>query len=133
MRQFTAWAKACGGFLAYHGIGDFLGNAAELEDMDEDDSDWGALFARWETVLGSQPVTSARVHESSFDPRWEGYFPEGKGGAALSVKSLGRRLAGEKDNYHSRLVLRGKQDRTRMWWWWLESAQADGQAGRQSS
>jgi hypothetical protein len=125
MRQFSGWARACGGFLAHHGIDGFLGNAGEVEDRDEDDADWGALFARWQAVLGPRYVTSAQVHASAGDERWEGFFPVGRGGEALSVKSLGKRLAGEKGQYHGGLVLRGKQDRTRMWWWWLESVQAD--------
>jgi hypothetical protein len=123
MRQFTRWARAVGGFLAHHGVSGFLANAAELADMDDDDGDWAALFSRWPAVLGSQPVTSAMVAATEADARWDGYFPTGRGGAALPAKSLGKRLSGERGRYHGGWVLRGQQDRTRLWWWWLESAE----------
>ena len=80
MRQFTPWAQMCGGFLKRHGVPGFLANAGELEDRDDDDADWGAFFARWQGVLGTAEVTSAQVHATVYDPRWEGCFPEGRAG-----------------------------------------------------
>jgi hypothetical protein len=106
MRQFTAWAQAAAGFCAFHGVEGFGGNAGELEDMDDDDADWAQLLERWVTILGTGAVTSEQVCATAWDQRWGGMFPTGKGGEVLSVKALGRRLAGEDGRWHGRFALR---------------------------
>jgi hypothetical protein len=125
MRQFTRWARACGGLLEHHGVPGFLENTAEVEEMDDDSGDWSAVLLRWQAIFGRAAVSSSQVMERSYDPRWEGYFPTGRGGDPLGSKGLGRRLAGERNHPHGGLVLRGWQDRTRLWWWWVEAAGAE--------
>jgi len=130
MRQFTAWARACGGFLAHHDGGGleakaFLANTGELEEADDDDADWAQFLARWHFIFGGTAVTSEQLRDASYDSRWGGTFPTGKGGDALSAKSLGRRLSGAKGRYHGEFVLKGQQDRHRLWWWRTEQWHAE--------
>jgi len=127
MRQFSTWARMAGGFLARHqdaswlNAGAFLANAGELESADDDDADWAQFLARWAAIWGPGVlVTSEQVLATGWDQRWGGTFPTGKGGAALSVRSLGRRLAGARGRYHGEFVLRGWQDNHRLWWWRVE-------------
>ena len=128
MRQFTRWARMCGGFLRWHdgdwlAAGAFLANTAELESTDDDDADWAQFLARWAAIFGGGAVTSEQVLATGWDGRWGGTFPTGRGGTALSVKSLGRRLAGAKGRYHGEFVLKGTQDNHRLWWWRVEQWQ----------
>jgi len=122
MRQFTRWAEVLGGVLEHHGVPGFLANAAEAEAADDDNANWAGLLASWQMVLGTGAVRSATVAESRFDPRWAGMFLTGRGDELLeSHRSVGRRLGGQKDNYHGRWVLRGQQDEhDGMAWWWVE-------------
>jgi hypothetical protein len=122
MRQFTRWARVCGGFLAHHGVDGFLGNAAEVEAADDDSTAWAAFLARWPQVLGAWAVRADEVVGTRLDPRWEGTFPTGRGDEPLdSAKSMGRRLSGQRNNYHDSLVLRGSEDsHDKMWRWWVE-------------
>jgi hypothetical protein len=120
MRQFTRWARACGGFLAHHGVSGFLANAGELEDADDDSADWTQFLARWRERWGEGWVTSEQAAATAGEPAWGGTFPAGKDGALLGAKSLGRRLAGQKGRYHGTFVLKGWQDRTRLTWWHTE-------------
>jgi hypothetical protein len=126
MRQFSRWARLAGGFCAHHGVSGFLANAGELEELDDDDADWAQFLARWAGIFGGYSVTSellgdgAQSYQGSRDQRWAGTFPSGKGGEALSVKSLGRRLSGQRGQYHGEFVLKGIRDRTKTWVWWVE-------------
>ena len=122
MRQFTRWARACGGLLAHHGVGGFLANAGEAEAADDDSAAWAGFLARWQQVLGTGAVTSEQVASSAWDPKWEGTFPAGRGDEPLgNPKSMGRRLSGQKDNYHGWWVLRGRpDDHDKMMRWWAE-------------
>jgi hypothetical protein len=86
MRQFTRWARACGGFLAYHGVSGFLANAGELEDRDDDAADRTQLLARWYEIFGGGWVRSEQVRDSAGDPRWGGHFPEGRDGIPPPVR-----------------------------------------------
>ena len=137
MRQFTTWARTAGGFLARHTDGwlpgwAFLANAGAVEEADDDDADWAQFLARWTGILGPAAVSSEQVLATGWDNRWGGTFPTGKGGAGLSVKALGKRLGGVKGGYHGEFVLRGWQDRTRLWWWWIEQFQPQSMQSLQS-
>ena len=117
MRQFTAWARAVGGLLAHHGVDGFLANAAENEAMDDDNADWAQFLACWSAIFGGAWKSSAAVHREGWRDDWGGSFPARRDGG-LSVKSLGRLLAAQKDRYHGWYRLEGRQDlHTGMWWW----------------
>ena len=96
-----------------------------------DSADWTTFLVGWRAVLGEDWVTSQQVADTAWDKRWSGTFPAGKDGAALSVKSLGRRLAGQKGRYHGTFVLRGSRDsHTKLWWWRAETWTPRGQGER---
>jgi hypothetical protein len=119
MRQFTPWARVCGGLLAHHGVDGFLANAGEVEEIDDDDSDWTGFLARWQAVMGTGWVTSEQLAQRAADPRWEGTFPTGRGDELLDVaKSVGRRLAAQRGRYHGPWVLRGSYGRHEKKWLW---------------
>jgi hypothetical protein len=122
MRQFTAWARMCGGFLARHGVGGFLANTSELEDADDDAADWAQFLARWPSVLGEAWVTSSQVADTLGDPRWAGTFPAGRDGP-LSVKSLGRRLGGIRGRYYGSIALERWMSRDHIWLWRTKTTQ----------
>jgi hypothetical protein len=119
MRQFTAWARAAGGFCAWHGVTGFGANAGELEDMDDDNADWVSFLARWAGIYGSNAVTAAQLCDSQHDNRWGGTFPTGKGGMAMTPRGLGRRLGGERGTPHGRYVLRSWTGHESTQWWWV--------------
>ena len=119
MRQFTRWARAVAGFCAWHGVTGFGSNAGELEDMDDDDADWTSFLARWARICGG-PVTSSQLCDIQHDQRWGGTFPTGKGGALMTPKGIGRRLAGERGKWHGRYALRSGAGHESMTWWWVE-------------
>jgi len=131
VRQFTKWARVCGGLLAHHKVDGFLANQGAVEDMDDDDADWVGFLARCVTVLGTGWVTSERVAGSAADQRWGGSFPTGKGDdPLLSVKSMGKRLAGQEGRYHGTWVLQGWRDpHTKMRLWTVGKWQPSGGAG----
>lgn len=122
MRQFTPWAEAVGGFLAHHGIGDFLGNVETVRDIDEDEATWAAFLAQWYRLHGSEWVTSNALRMSAETmqghDRWEGLFIADNNGRPPSAKALGKLLRGHIDRYHGSYVLRSTQDRhdkVRLW------------------
>jgi hypothetical protein len=117
MRQFTAWARAAGGFCAHHGVEGFLANSGELVSMDDDDADWAAFLARWHSINGTGAVTAAQLCASAWDDRWGGYFPTGKAGQAITPKGLGRRLAGARGSHHGGFVLRSQEGHAGTTWW----------------
>lgn len=128
MRQFSRWARACGGFLAHHGIKGFLANSDELEHSDDDSADWTQFLARWLLVLGPGWFTTSAVVATSGQDRWSGTFPTGRGESALSSKSLGKRLAGIRGRYHGSYVLNGHRDPAdEVWTWQVKMWQESGQ------
>jgi hypothetical protein len=116
MRQFTPWAEAVGGFLAHHGIGEFLGNVETVRDIDEEESTWTAFFAQWRKIHGDKWLTSNELHLSAdaplggLDP-WDGCFLAGPRGRSPGVKSIGKLLTGQINHYRGPYVLRSDLDK----------------------
>ena len=124
MRQFTRWAQVTGGLLAHHGIGCFLGNISSLEELDDDDAGWAQFLAAWQQILGTGWVTSQQLAEQTYDQRWAGTLPTGRGGEPLSVKALGRRLSGQKDRWHGTRALRARYiTHANIWEWCVQVLQ----------
>ena len=115
MRQFTRWAQYLGGFLTHHDVGGFLGNADAGRGLDEDAAEWYAFLATWHDLYGGEPVTAQQLRsdaepEYGAPDRWKGTFPTTAAGKPLTPKSLGKRLAGQKDRWRGDLVLRSEVD-----------------------
>jgi hypothetical protein len=120
MRQFTSWARAAGGLLAHHGVEGFLGNAGELESMDDDDADWAEFLARWASIFGRNAVTAEQLCKTAWDDRWGGIFPTAKGGQAITSRGLGRRLTGIRGSHHGGFVLRSQGAHASQTWYCVE-------------
>ncbi|WP_328614510.1 hypothetical protein OHS18_41815 [Amycolatopsis sp. NBC_00355] len=115
MRQFTRWAQYLGGFLAHHGVTGFLANADAGRGLDEDHAEWYAFLATWRDLYGGEPLSAQQLRadaepEYGAPDRWKGTFPTTAAGKPLTPKSLGKRLAGQKDRWRGDLVLRSEVD-----------------------
>jgi hypothetical protein len=123
MRQFTSWAEAVGGFLAFHGIPGFLGNIDTLRDIDDEDATWAAFLGQWHKTHDDKWLTSKELRMSADIPPgqgdpWDGLFIEDKQGRMPGAKSLGKILTGHIDRYHGAFVLRSHldpHDKIRLW------------------
>ncbi|SDU51820.1 hypothetical protein [Amycolatopsis keratiniphila] len=114
MRQFTAWARHLGGFLEHHGIDGFLANADSVRGLDDDNAEWRSFLHAWRDVHGDSRLTAQQLRVSGeptagTDP-WAGTFPTTPAGKPVTTKSLGRRLAGHVDRWHTDIVLRSVID-----------------------
>ncbi|WP_214110686.1 hypothetical protein [Acrocarpospora catenulata] len=118
MRQFTPWAHHLGGFLAHHGIDGFLANAADVRDIDEDETRWRGFLACWHTLHGTQPRTAAELRRSAeptssgsdeHDP-WDGQFITTHTGRLPNPISLGRLLTGQTGRWRGDYVIRSAKD-----------------------
>lgn len=119
MRQFTPWAEAVGGLLDHHGIVGFLTNVDTVRDIDDEEADYHAFFARWRELHGDKWMTSNELRQSadiSGDnfghavDRWDGLFPADNRGNLVSAKSLGKTLTGQIGRYRGPYVLRSRLD-----------------------
>ena len=115
MRQFTGWAEAVGGFLAHHGIEGFLANVETVREIDDEEADWTAFFARWRKLFGDAWLTSHDLRLSANylgdgTDQWDGLFRTDNRGHPVSVKSLGRMLTGQIGRYRGCYVLRSRTD-----------------------
>jgi hypothetical protein len=127
MRQFTTWAQALGGFLHHHGVSGFLTNAAELRDIDEDETRWRAFLATWHERHGEQPLRSVELRRDGepdhfggveHDP-WDGQFITTKSGRLPNHIGLGILLAGQVGHWRGPYVIRKsvseRGDRGKYW------------------
>lgn len=129
MRQFTPWAQALGGFLAHHNIGGFLGNAADVREIDEDETRWRAFLTCWHERHAGKPLTAAELRRDGepqmltgelFDP-WDGQFITTPSGRLPNPLQLGRMLTGQAGRWRGDHVLRaGKNDRGDRAVFWVE-------------
>jgi hypothetical protein len=125
MRQFTPWARALGGFLDHHRIPGFLGNAAEVTEIDADADTWGAFLAKWHDLHADRRLSAnelrADAEPDSFGigtpiDKWDGLFLTNNAGRLPSPKSLGRLLRGQVGRWRGPYVLRRvKDDHTKIW------------------
>ncbi|GAA0720717.1 hypothetical protein Drose_06985 [Dactylosporangium roseum] len=129
MRQFTPWAQALGGFLAHHGIGGFLTNAADVRAIDEDETRWRAFLSCWHSLHSGQQMTAADLRRSG-EPdhfagnevdRWDGQFITTHTGKLPNALALGRLLTGQVGRWRGDYVIRaGKNDRGDRAVYWVE-------------
>lgn len=129
MRQFTPWAQALGGFLAHHSIDGFLANAADVRDIDEDETRWRSFLACWHSLHGSEPMTAAELRRSGEpnrigfeeDDSWDGQFITTHTGRLPNALSLGRLLTGQVGRWRGDYVIRSsKNDRGDRNVFWVE-------------
>ncbi|MBG0819862.1 hypothetical protein HS048_03760 [Planomonospora sp. ID91781] len=129
MRQFTPWAQSLGGFLAHHSIDGFLANAADVRDIDEDETRWRAFLSCWHTLHGPAPMTAAELRRSGepdrigFEEhdRWDGQFITTHSGRLPNALALGRLLTGQVGRWRGDYVIRSaKNDRGDRNVFWVE-------------
>lgn len=127
MRSFRRWARATGGFLAFHNIPGFLSNSSELEQQDDEAVQWAHFLTAWfdrygtavknstELRQGAQPAPS--VFGPADDP-WNGAFITRADGTLPTATGLGKMLASRRSRYFGELVLRGVFDKKRKTWFY---------------
>lgn len=125
MRSFRRWARAAGGFVAFHGLEGFMTNVDQLEEQDEEAAAWGSFLTVWFQRYGSEPKTSAELRQSAqsmsgfgFDDPWNGTFLTRADGSLPTPKGLGMMLAGRRGRYFGDLVLQGIYDKHRKTWFY---------------
>lgn len=130
MRNYTPWAQALGGLLAFHGIHGFRQNKDELADADDEKAEWSLFMEILHERHGDQWVTASQLladfQNAAFatpigapDP-WQGAFPVDKNRKPVSAKGLGKRLAYYKDRPMGGWVLRHKAVAGRAALWKVE-------------
>ncbi|MGB2569234.1 hypothetical protein ACPFP2_12380 [Micromonospora citrea] len=129
MRQFTPWAQALGGFLAHHGIDGFLTNAADVREIDEDETRWRAFLTCWHDRHGGRAMTAAELRQDAepmhlgsdaHDP-WDGQFITTHNGRLPNPLQLGRLLTGQAGRWRGEHVIRaGKHERGNRAVFWVE-------------
>ncbi|EWM67982.1 MULTISPECIES: NAD-dependent epimerase/dehydratase family protein [unclassified Micromonospora] len=129
MRQFTPWAQALGGFLAHHGIDGFLTNAAEVREIDEDETRWRAFLTTWHERHAGRPMTAADLRRDAeplhlgsdaHDP-WDGQFITTAAGRLPNPLQLGRLLTGQAGRWRGDHVIRaGRNERGDRAMFWVE-------------
>ncbi|MGI5524464.1 hypothetical protein ACQEUX_26480 [Micromonospora sp. CA-259024] len=129
MRQFTPWAQALGGFLAHHGIDGFLTNAADIREIDEDETRWRAFLTCWHDRHGGRAMTAAELRQDgepmhlgsdAHDP-WDGQFITTHNGRLPNPLQLGRLLTGQAGRWRGEHVVRaGRNDRGDRSVFWVE-------------
>ncbi|HEX6970318.1 MAG TPA: hypothetical protein VF174_16105 [Micromonosporaceae bacterium] len=129
MRQFTPWAQALGGFLAHHGIDGFLTNAADVREIDEDETRWRAFLTCWHDRHGSRPMTAAELRRdaepihlgSDVNDPWDGQFITTHTGRLPNPLQLGRLLTGQAGRWRGNHVIRtGRSERGDRAVFWVE-------------
>ncbi|WP_433388419.1 hypothetical protein [Micromonospora sp. KLBMP9576] len=129
MRQFTPWAQALGGFLAHHGIDGFLTNAADIREIDEDETRWRAFLTCWHDRHGGRAMTAAELRQdaepmhlgSDVNDPWDGQFITTHNGRLPNPLQLGRLLTGQAGRWRGDHVIRaGKNDRGDRSVFWVE-------------
>ncbi|NGM13537.1 hypothetical protein [Verrucosispora sioxanthis] len=129
MRQFTPWAQALGGFLHHHGIDGFLTNAADVREIDEDETRWRAFLTTWHDRHGGRALTAAELRRdaepmhlgSDINDPWDGQFITTHNGRLPNPLQLGRLLTGQTGRWRGHHVIRtGRNDRGDRAVFWVE-------------
>lgn len=63
MRQFTAWARRCGGLLEFIGVEGHLGNLDSIVEQDSDSVALGVLYKALREVFDGKPFTTVQAFE----------------------------------------------------------------------
>lgn len=134
MRNFSAWAKAMGGFLTFHGVPGFLANKAEMATADDEETSTAAFLAKWyerfrsERQRASGLVSSAHgdVIGTTWHDPWDGAFPTRPDGKSFTDKGLARFLGARRGRIFGGLVLVGDyDDHKKIWWYSVRPHEAD--------
>lgn len=129
MRSFRRWARAMGGFLAFHEVPGFLTNTAELEQQDDEAAQWASFLAAWHKRYPNAAMTAAELlgtaqqMMSGFDlpDPWSGTFITRSDGRLPTAKGLGMMLASRRGRYFGEFVLRASQDgHSKVWFYRVE-------------
>lgn len=122
MRTFTPWASATAGFLAWLNEPGFMTNRDSLHEVDEEEAQYGAFYARWHELFGDDKLTSKQLHDSTTPSivegkDWKGTFlVRRKDGQVPSAVGLGKMLASERGRYRGGFRLNGFYDsETKVW------------------
>jgi hypothetical protein len=127
MRSFRRWARATGGFLAFHDISGFLTNASELEQQDDEAAQWAHFLTAWHDRYGSAVKTSTDLRQSTqggqsifgpADDPWNGAFITRQDGTLPTATGLGKMLASRRGRYFGDLVLKGEFHRKQKIWFY---------------
>lgn len=117
MRTFTTWASATAGFLDWMGEQGFLDNGQSLTEVDEEEAEYGAFYARWHHLFGNKVMTVAELRESAVTDEfgaarrdWASAFLVRRDGQVPSVKSLGKMLTSERGRFRGGYRLNGHYD-----------------------
>lgn len=119
MRTFAPWASATAGFLDWLGEPGFLKNRASLVEVDEEESMYGAFYAKWHEHFGDEVVTTTKLRDSvTPDPTfgatthdWKGTFLTRKrDGQIPSASGLGKMLTAERGRFRGGYRLNGHFD-----------------------
>lgn len=124
MRTFTPWASATAGFLDWLGEGKrFLTNSASLAEVDEEEAQYGAFYAKWWELFGDEVLTCTQLVESTTDdgpPRlrrnWGPSFLRRRDGTIPTAVGLGMFLKPERGRFRGGYRLNGIFDtKTKTW------------------
>jgi hypothetical protein len=115
MRSFTPWASATAGFLHWLAEPGFMSNRLDLIEVDDEESTYGAFYARWHDLFGDREVTTAELRDSAFPDGsgllrydWRGTFLVRKrDGVVPSASGLGKMLAAERGRFRGGFRLNG--------------------------
>jgi hypothetical protein len=131
MRGFTRWAQVMGGFLSFHGLTGFLGNAGELAERDTDAEEWGMFLKKWTEVFGTAAKTSKELHASAqvdfvmgtMVDKWSRAFITDDEGMVPNPRRLGMMLAGQEGRIRNSYVLRKRMSHEKSQLWWVEKVE----------
>ncbi|WP_326564533.1 hypothetical protein [Micromonospora peucetia] len=125
MRSFTPWASATAGFLDWLNEPGFMTNRDSLHEVDEEEAQYGAFYARWHELFGDKRLTAKVLHESVLPKAewsaggedWRGTFlVRRKDGQPPSAVGLGKMLGSERGRYRGGYRLNGFYDSdTKVW------------------
>ncbi|WP_435279282.1 bifunctional DNA primase/polymerase [Streptomyces sp. 1222.5] len=126
MRSFRRWARAMGGFLAFHEVDGFLTNTSELENQDDEASQWAGFLAAWHqryptTAMTASDLLGTAQTMPGFDlpDPWGGTFITRSDGRFPTAKGLGMMLASRRDRFFGEYVLRARKDEHSKVWFYL--------------
>lgn len=124
MRTYTPWASATAGFLDWLKEPGFLTNRSALAEADDEESTYGAFYARWYELFGDRVVKTTDLRNSavpdyngSTECDWKDTFLVRKrDGQIPSASGLGKMLTAERGRYRGGYRLNGHFDtHTKVW------------------
>ena len=97
--RFAEWAAVVGGVLEHHGVKDFLGNQAAVEEHVHHDESLADFFKRWFELYKAEPqqvtklrATLGKVQEAGDGKTWHGNWPRNKKHALVTARGLASML-----------------------------------------